>query len=364
MENNNARSQSLTVKGFDYESKLQVLTEEERDKYTKIGAVINIDDTNSVQTYGSDLSKAIARCGDTLLNSVRSTNNDELIQLTNKLLGELNLINVSELNTESKIKAFLRQVPILKKLVQSVDNVMIKYDKIGDNVDKISKKIDSTRVVAMRDNSTLQTIFDADKEYVLQIREYILAAKIRLAEIQAEVDAMMAEPDKYEVYEIKRRMNFSGNLERRITDMQTTEYTLSQSLMQIEAIVSGNDQIAQRADNLVNNILPIWKNQLSNAIIIANQRTSIEAQNKTAETINKIISANAENIRKNATEIAKANENPTITLETLEKATKELIQMVKDVRDIQKKGSENRKNIEKALMSYSEQLETAVKNLD
>lgn len=351
---------ALATRNYDYDTRIAALTPEEREKYRKIGEIINVNDTNSVQTYGSELSKTIAKCGDTLLSSVRSTNDDELTQLANQLLSELNLINIDDLNTDSKVKSFLKRIPILRKLVQSVESVMIKYDTIADNVDKISKKIDSTRLVALRDNTTLQTIFNSDKEYIAQLREYILAAKMKLTEINDEIETMLVNQDEHEVYDIKSKMSFANALEKRITDMQTTEYTLTQSLLQIEAIASGNDQLAQQADNIVNNVLPIWKSQLANSVLLANQRAGSEAHKKTAETTNKIIRANAENLHKNAVEIAKASENPVILLDTLEHSTKELIQTIKDVRQIHKEGAEKRKNIEKALKSYSQQLEAAV----
>lgn len=361
MQENNSRA--LSAKNYDYDIRISSLTPEELEKYTKIGDAINVNDTNSVQTYGSELSKTIAKTGDTLLSSVRSNNNDELTQLTNQLLSELNLINIDDLNVDSKLKRFMKRVPILRKLVQSVETVMIKYDTIAENVDKISKKIDTTRIVALRDNTTLQNIFLANKEYIIQLREYILAAKIKLNQLNEELEVMLANQSDYEVYDIKARMSFINALEKRIADMQTTEYTLTQSLLQIEAISSGNDQLAQQADNIVNNVLPIWKNQLAESVFIADQRTGSEAQKKTAEATNKLIRANAENIHKNAVEIAKASEDPVIRLETLEHTTKELIQTLKDVREIHKQGAEKRKSIEKALRSYTEQLETAVSDL-
>lgn len=354
---------TLTARNYDYDNRIAALTPEEREKYQKIGELINVNDTNSVQTYGSELSKTIAKCGDTLLSSVRSTNGDELTQLVNNLLSELNLINIDDLNTDSKAKAFLKRIPILRRLVQSVETAMIKYDTIAENVDKISKKIDSTRLVALRDNTTLQTIFNSDKEYITQLREYILAAKMKLKQIEGEVETMLANPDEHEIYDVKSKMSFANALEKRITDMQTTEYTLTQSLMQIEAIASGNDQLAQQADNIVNNVLPIWKSQLANSVMLANQRASSEAQKKTSETTNYIIRTNAEKIHQNAVEIAKASEDPVIQLETLEHTTKELIQTLKDVKQIHKEGAEKRKNVEKALKGYTQQLEAAVADL-
>jgi len=351
---------ALSANNYNYDERIALLTPEEREKYEKISSTIKVTDVNSVQSYGCELSKTIAQSGDQLLSSVRSNNNNDLVDLTNQLLGELNLINVDELDSSNRFKNFLRRVPIIKNLVKTVESVLVKYDSISDNVQKISGKIDVTRVVAMRDNSTLRTIFDADKTYIAQMREYILAAKMKLKEIDDEVDKMIANPADYEAYDTKTMISFRNSLEKRIADMQTQEYTLTQSLLQVETIAAGNAELAQRADNIVNNVIPLWKNQLSNAIIIQNQRNGIEAQQKITEATNKMLRTNAENIRKNSIEVAKANEDPVISLETLQHTTNEIIQTLKEVKQIHDQGAANRKTLEASLKGYAEQLDRAI----
>ncbi len=351
---------SLSINNYQYDEKIALLTPAEREHYDKLAASINPQDANSIQTYGTELSKTIARTGDTLLQSVRSTSNNDLAQLTNDLLGELNLINVDELGNDGKIKSIIRNIPILRKLVKTVESVMVKYDTISGNVDKISKKIDQTRIVAMRDNSSLAQIFDSDKEYIRQMRELILAAKIKVQELNAQIDDMVANPDKYEAFDTKKMISFRNSLEKRIADMQTSEYTLTQSLFQVEAIAAGNSELAQRADNIVNNVIPIWRNQLANSVIIHNQQNSIEAQQKIVEATNKMLKVNAENIHRNAVAVAKANEDPVIALETLEHTTQELVNTIHEVKQIHDQGAANRKNLESSLKKYSEQLENAI----
>lgn len=351
---------SLSINNYNYDERIALLTPQEREHYDKLASAINPKDANSIQTYGTDLSKTIARTGDTLLQSVRSTSNNELAQLTNELLGELNLIDVGELSTDSKFKAFLRSVPILRKLVKTVEGVMIKYDTISENVDKISKKIDATRIVAMRDNSSLAQIFDSDKEYIRQMRELILAAKLKVKDLDAQIDEMVAHPEQYEAFDVKKMITFRNSLEKRIADMQTSEYTLTQSLFQVETIAAGNSELAQRADNIVNNVIPIWRNQLANSVIIHNQQNSIEAQQKITDATNKMLKANADNIHRNAVAVAKANEDPVIALETLEHTTQELVNTIKEVKQIHDQGAANRKNLESSLKKYSEQLESVI----
>lgn len=355
-ENTKSNNGVLTVRSYDYKAKISELTPEERKSYIQVASSIDVNNTNSVQTYGSELSKAMSRCSDTVLSSVRSSGNDEIASLANELAAELQLIDVDGMTSESKVKQFLKRIPILRKMVQTVETTMVKYDTVAENVERISKKIDSTRMVALRDNNTLQTMFNSDKEYITQMRVYIIAAKLKLEELDAEIERMMTDPN-CELYDIKACKNFRDSLEVRIADMEATELILTESLFQLQAISSGNDQLAQQADNMVNNVIPMWKNQLANAVFIANQKKNIEVQSKSREVFNETIRTNATNIRKSAVDIAKANSNAAIETNTLEHVTNELIQMVQQVNEVSQQKSDNCKKLENTIKESIEKLE-------
>ena len=355
---------ALSVAGgnsFDYETRLATLSEADRSKYMAISAKIKLDDPTTIQSFGSELSQTVAQNGSVLLNSVRSDNSSEVVELTNDLLAELNMIDLDEL-TPSTWKRIARKLPIVRHLVKSVENVMIKYDTISANVEAISKKISTAKVVAMRDNSTLQTIFNNNVHYILQIRELIMAAKLKEQELRAELERMQSDPST-ELYQIQDMQNFINSLGKRIADMQTTEYVMQQNLYQIRATQNNNISIADKSENIVNHVIPIWKNQLAISIIMNNQKASIDAQAKITETTNEILKKNASALKINAINVAKANEEQVISLDTLQKTTNDLIETVKEVKAIHDQGEANRKAIEKSLHDYTEQLTNAVNDM-
>ena len=197
-----------------------------------------------------------------LLNSVRGDNSSVVVQLANELLGQLNLIDIDEINTNTKWKRFWRSFPIVGKMMTSVETIMNKYDNIKEKVTKIGDKIEEARTVALRDNSTVNVIFEANVSYIDQIRELILAAKIRETAVAEELENMKAHANEFEIYEINDTHNFLTQIQKKIVDMETTEYVLTQNLLQIRATQQNNIAIADKSDNIVNNVLPLWKNQL------------------------------------------------------------------------------------------------------
>lgn len=354
---------NATVNAYDYETKLANMTDVDREKCRALTEKINVHDMTTLQEYGSELSGVVAENGEKLLSSVRADSGGEIVALTTELLQELNMIDINEINSDTKWKNFLRKLPIVSKFVTSIENVKLKYNDIADNVNQIADKIGDAKLVALRDNSTLQEIFDNNKEYIGRIRELILAAKVKEQDISKEIEEMNAHPENYENYQISEMLDFRNSLQKRIADMQTTEAVMQQNLLQIRATQGNNMAIAEKSDNIVTNVIPLWKNQLSIAVIMHNQTNNVKAQQMLTETTNKILAENAKNLHTNSVAVAKANEESVISLETLKTTTSELISTIKEVEKIHAEGAHQRELIEKELQNMSVQLEDAIKHI-
>ena len=360
MFNDKGQVETLTQSQYNYDQRIAVMSADEKAKYLQKTEKLDRHDMTTVTSYGKELSSVISRNGDNLLNSVRGDNSSVVVQLTNELLSQLNLIDIDEINTNTRWKKFWRNFPIIGKMMTSVESIMAKYDTIKDSVTKIGEKIDTARTVALRDNSTLNQIFDANVSYIEQIRELILAAKIREQAVKDELENMKAHANDYEMYEINDTQNFVNQIQKKIVDMETTEYVLTQNLLQIRATQQNNVAIADKSDNIVNNVLPLWKNQISISIIMNNQKNSIEAQQKITDTTNKILRENAKALHMNSVNVAKASEESVIKLDTLKDTTQELIQTIQEVKNIHDRGAEELKEYESHLREFARQLEISL----
>ena len=358
--NEQGQVESLTQSQYNYDQRIAAMSTDDKSRYLAMTEKLDRHDMTTVTSYGRELSTVISKNGDNLLNSVRGDNSNVVVQLTNELLGQLNLIDIDEINTNTKWKRFWRNFPIIGKMMTSVETIMTKYDTIKDNVMKIGDKIEEARTVALRDNSTLNIIFDANVSYIEQIRELILAAKLRESAVMEELENMKAHANEYEIYEVNDTQNFLSQIQKKIVDMETTEYVLTQNLLQIRATQQNNIAIADKSDNIVNNVLPLWKNQLSISVIMNNQKNSIDAQQRIADTTNKILRENAKALKMNSINVARASEESVIKLDTLKDTTQELIETINEVKNIHDKGAAERKEYESHLRDFARQLEISL----
>ena len=337
---------------------ISAISEEDKKRYSQLTRNLVVTDINSISNYGSDIQNVMGKYSNDFLTAVRTPQSGEIGTLITDLLSELSYIDVDELKEPSALTKVIRQIPILNKLVKSVDKILHKYDSIAENVDEISKKIAVTRLSSLRDNNALQTMFENNIIYGKQIEDLIVAGKIKLEEVNSTLNEMMENQDQYEPHQIQDVQEFAHNLERRLSDMMALRYVIKQSLPQIRTVQYNNIAIADKAQSIISTTIQVWKNQLSIAVALHNQKANIEAHRKITETTNTILKKNAEMLRQNSTDVARENERSVIDIETLRDTTRQLIDTIKEVKQIHEEGAAKRKAAEEEILKIESELDT------
>ena len=319
------------------------LSPQRKAYYKEIASVLNEKDITTISTYGSDLQKAMdSYSSDFLRQSFDSKAGIESAELISNLLGELHEVNISDLEAPSPIKKFLRKIPGLKRLIVSVEQIKAKYDTIEKNIDGIVKKLEATRQIAIRDNNLLQKQFENNCDYVDQLEDLIVAGKMKSEEVGKLVDDMKANASEYEEYQISDIEEFKNSLDKRLSDLIALRFAFKQSLTQIRIIQRTNIMHANNTESQIAMTIPLWKNQLSLAVALYDQKQAIDVSTKVTDTTNELMRKNAEMMKTQSIEVAKQSQRMVIDAETLEKATQELIATVEGVQKAQKEGAEKR----------------------
>ncbi|RZJ26794.1 MAG: toxic anion resistance protein, partial [Flavobacterium sp.] len=312
---NNLQPQSIAATPIDKEGNVNLEKIQPADlaTYQNISNQLTEKDANSILNFGAEIQNSIARQSDTFLSNVRAQQGGEVGNLINELLAELNYIDVEELN-QNGFQRFMSNVPFLKKFVIDVKKLFQKYDKITANVDKISNKVKAGMINSVKDNTSLQTMFDGNVSLIKELEGYIIAGQMKFAELNQELAVMEANPGNYQDYEIADKRTFINRLDKRLADMKVVRFILLQSLAQIRVVQNNNTSIAEKAQSILTTTMPVWKNQLTLAVALQRQKQNIEVQRKVSETTNTILRKNAEMLQQNSIEVAKENENTIVSV--------------------------------------------------
>ena len=330
--------------------------------YSEIAKVLDEKDLTSIASYGSDLQRAMdTYSSDFLKQSFDSNNSIESAQLISNLLGELHEVNIDDLEAPSALKRFLRKIPGLRRLVVSVEQIKAKYDTIEKNIDGIVQKLETARQISIRDNNNLQKQFENNVDYVEQLGELIIAGKIKSQELDKLIEDMKTNSEEYDDYQISDVEEYKNSLDKRLTDLTMLRYAFKQSLTQIRIIQRTNIMNANNTEQQIAMTIPLWKNQLSLAVALYDQKQTLEISSKVADTTNEIFKKNAEMMKTQAIEVAKQNQRTVIDIETLRKTTSDLLATVEGVQKAQLEGAQKRAAAEQELFKLEKQMsQTAI----
>ena len=354
MEENNNKAIATLKGNVDYESFIANISEEDKQKYLEIAESIDINDKTTLQVYGGEINETISQSSEGLLSTVRSKNGDEIIECVNDTLAQLNMIDIDDLDPNNKFKAFLRTVPILRSLVKTVDRVLIQSDTIQENISKICTKMDAAKITAKKDNSTLESMLRNNDISINRLKELIVGLKLKHKEYKELLHEMQNNPEVSH-WDLQNMQNWVNSIAKKIADLEVTEHILSNNQFQIMAAQANNDAIIDKCENIINQVMPLWKNELSLAIVINKQKSAIDATKAVSSATNKMMKATAKAVRTNSEDTARASEQTIVELETLKETQKQFVDMLKEVRRIHSAGEKNRETMERALVDMYNQ---------
>ncbi len=357
--NTNETSTALTR--IDKEGNVNTgsLTPAELQKFNEMNKSLKPGDANSILNYGVEVQNSMEKYSNEFLTSVRTYNSGEVGGLINELLTELNYIDVDELN-QSGFQRFLSRIPLLKKLTFDVKKLFQKYDTVVGNIDKITNKVKAGRLNSIKDNSSLQTMFDSNRTYIGQMEELIVSGQLKYEELSLKLAEMDANPAAYQDYEIADMRDFVNRLDKRLADMKVVRFIMLQSLAQIRVVQNNNTSIAEKAQSIVSTTIPVWKNQLTIAVALQRQKANVEMQRKISETTNTILEKNAELLKQNSIDVARENEKTVVSIDTLKKTTQSLIETLNEVKRIHEEGAQNRRQLDTELQNLETELKKNV----
>jgi uncharacterized protein YaaN involved in tellurite resistance len=102
--------------------------------------------------------------------------------------------------------------------------------------------------------------------------------------------------------------------------------------------------------------IPLWKNQLSLAVALFDQKQAIEVGTKVTDTTNELMRKNAEMMKTQAIEVAKQSQRMVIDVETLRLSTQKLVETVEGVQKAQKEGAEKRRAAEAEIAKLEKEM--------
>ena len=310
---------------------------------------------NAVAEYGKNIATKTSSYTDELLNLVQNKDLDATGQKLNQVVQVAQQLNTSSILNKSKNSGFLGS--ILSKFKGAKNSFDQHFNTTKEQIDALVKEIETSQNGLKARVNTLDKMFGGVQEEYKQLGVYVAAGKLKEQEIQQEIAVLTAqEQDQTTTQKIYDLNHLANNLEKRVSDLQVLQQSAMQTLPMIRIIQSNNLMLVDKFYAIKNITLPAWKNQISLAISLQEQKNSVQLANSIDDATNELLKRNADLLHQNSVDTAKANQRSVIDIETLEHVQNTLIKTVNDVIQIQKEGMQKRDEAASRLRTLQDNL--------
>ena len=314
---------------------------------------------NAVAEYGKNIATQTSGYTDELLNLVQNKDLDETGQKLNQVVQVAQQLNTSSILNKKKNSGFFGG--LMSKIKGAKNNIDMHFNTTKEQIDTLVKEIEKSQSGLKARVDTLDRMFNGVQSEYKQLGVYIAAGKLKQDEIQQEISTLTSQAqDQTTTQRVYDLNHLANNLEKRVSDLQVLQQSAMQTLPMIRIIQSNNLMLVDKFYAIKNITLPAWKNQISLAISLNEQKNSVQLANTIDDATNDLLKRNADLLHQNSVDTAKANQRSVIDIETLEHVQNTLIKTVNDVIQIQKEGMQKRVEATTRLRSLQDNLNQLV----
>ena len=314
---------------------------------------------NAVAEYGKNIATQTSGYTDELLNLVQNKDLDETGQKLNQVVQVAQQLNTSSILNKKKNSGFFGG--LMSKIKGAKNNIDMHFNTTKEQIDTLVKEIEKSQSGLKARVDTLDRMFHGVQSEYKQLGVYIAAGKLKQDEIQQEILTLTSQAqDQTTTQRVYDLNHLANNLEKRVSDLQVLQQSAMQTLPMIRIIQSNNLMLVDKFYAIKNITLPAWKNQISLAISLNEQKNSVQLANTIDDATNDLLKRNADLLHQNSVDTAKANQRSVIDIETLEHVQNTLIKTVNDVIQIQKEGMQKRAEATTRLRSLQDNLNQLV----
>lgn len=309
---------------------------------------ININDSNTVVTFGAKPSDELSKISDQLLHNMRATSTTEASEMLAQLTKIMDKFDIQEIkDPEKAVKGLNRFFGKAKDILQKLFE---KYDNMGKEVDKIYVILNGYKSDIMKSNDVLDTLDKANTKYYQELERYIVAGDIGLEEIDAymaQINGRVDISDDQKAQELAKIELLKNMLSQRVYDLRVAENVAMQTAPMIRTMKYNNFNLMMSIQNAFITTLPIFKNCLISAIQLKQQAIQSRSISQLNDKTNELLLRNAQNNAQQSVLIAQQANSSGVRIETLQQSFETIKKGIEDTKAITAKMSEDRaKNTE------------------
>lgn len=323
---------------------------------------IDLDDRSSIMFFGTKTQEQMTAISDKMLEGVKNKDLGEAGKSLTGMITTIKGFDIDALNPNQKLSWWQKLVGKAKPIVEFINQ----YEDVRKQIDVITDEMESHKTQLLTDVVTLDKLYEANLDFFHKLEHYIAAGEEKLrrldtqdipklnAEVQAKADDMVL------AQSLRDLRSFRDDLERRVHDLRLTRQVAMQSLPSIRLVQENDKTLINKINSTLINTVPLWKNQLAQAITIYRMNSAANVVKEASDLTNDLLEKNAETLRMGNAETRKQMERGVFDIESVKKANQALIDTINDSLRIADEGKAMRSKAEEELQTMEGELRQAL----
>lgn len=327
------------------------------EEVDRLVSKIELNNLESIVYFGSDVTNEISKASDSVLNSMSISQINDTGKMMKALSKIMDEFDIDEIKEEPGF--FGRIFGNAKK---QLEKILAKYHTMGDEIDKIYVQLRGYESEITQSNRKLNDMFDANVEFYHELIKYILAGeqackelKDYIAKRQSDLETTGDNSIQFELTTLNQALMM---LEQRVHDLRTAENVAMQSIPMIKTMEFSNYNLVRKINSAFIVTLPVFKQALSQAILLKRQKIQAEAMAELDKKTNEMLIKNAENTVETSKLTAQLASGSSIKIETLEKTWETITNGIEETNRIQEEAGrqreEDKARLEKIKKEFNE----------
>lgn len=339
------------VRTADESPELDIVTPAREAAVARLAGQLDISDPASILRFGQEAQSRATVAADAMLEGARNREAGDAGVTLSTLIGTLRGFDMRGLG--EKTGFFDR---LFGRARAETAKVMQRYETIKGQVEAVGDKLDTHRTRLLEDVEKLERLYGATLEWFHALGDHIAAGDSVLARVdQQAIPAMAREVeggDSTAAQKLRDLRTARDELERRVHDLRLTRQVAMQALPSIRLIQENDKALAAKIQSVIANTVPLWRQQLAQALAIQNMREAGRTLKDATDLTNELLTGNAERLRQGNAEARVQIERGVFDIEAVKKANASLVATIEDslriAQDAQAQRASATKELEKA----------------
>lgn len=312
-------------------------TPEQDSAISAVKNAIDLKDGTLIVSYGVEDANSLMNLSNKALSQVRAKDGGETGDMLAKLAVDLTTDGPSD------VKGIFGMI---KSLGNKAKALQIRYESVQANIDRVMGVLEQQQLTLIKNNKDMNDMKAANLENYQRLSVFVEAGLQKLKEAE-EVEIPQLEEkaksgDQSDVNALNEYKNAVNLFEKQVHDLNA-QMSLSQNLaIQLTTLTNANLALIQKIQRSKGILIPAWSQTMLVTFYGENSKKAFEADKVFTERTNLAIKNASESLAKTVKETSEHAETASIDIVTLESATQNIVQSLKDIDEARAKGHEYR----------------------